>query len=147
MRPPIIDNARGNCNSTPMPLKNNKGVRANTVVRLVITIGYNLLLPPSKIAFSIDKPLAKDFLMVSILIIESLITIPAITIIPRTDIIFREELKMYKKNNAPLMSNRISNNIIIGNNKDSNCAASIKYSRISEMEITFMNSLKSSLLW
>ena len=67
-------------------------------------------------------------MIVSILRIESLITIPLITTIPIMDIKLREIPDSHRISIVKATSSGISTRRIIGRVNDSNCAARIKYS-------------------
>ena len=77
---------RGNCKSAPIEPPERNGTKEKMVVSEVINIGNNRSLPALTIDSNKGIPLLRCRLMVSTFRIESLITIPAITISPVIDI-------------------------------------------------------------
>ena len=83
---PIIAMESGFCNSDPMSNENSNGTMANMVVSDVMIIGNKRSRPASAIASINFMPSFRCRLMVSTFRMESLMTIPAITMIPVMDI-------------------------------------------------------------
>lgn len=86
---PIMAIDNGLCISEPMSDVNSSGTIAKMVVSDVIIIALSLRLPAVCIASSSGMPPFRSSFIVSSFKIESLTTIPHVTIIPIADIRFR----------------------------------------------------------
>lgn len=78
-------NDKGNCKSAPIEPRERKGNREKMVVSDVMIIGNKRSRPASAIASINSMPSFRCRLMVSTFRMESLMTIPAITMIPVMD--------------------------------------------------------------
>ena len=124
--PTNMANDNGNCISAPIEPLDMNGKRENMVVREVIMIGIKRSCPAMEIAGISDIPWRRCTVMGSIFKIESLITIPAITIIPVIDIISIDMPRIQRIRSTKNTSTAISDRIISGCIILSNCAAKMK---------------------
>ena len=85
---PIIAIDNGFCNSEPISEEKSSGTIAKMVVSEVMIIGRKRLRPASCIASNNGTPALRNSLIASSFRIESLITIPQVTIRPMADIRF-----------------------------------------------------------
>ncbi len=85
---PIMAIDNGFCSSEPISDENSNGTIAKIVVSEVMIIGRKRLRPASWIASSKGTPALRSSLIASSFRIESLITIPQVTINPIADIRF-----------------------------------------------------------
>ena len=85
---PIMAIDNGFCNSEPISDENSNGTIAKIVVSEVMIIGRKRLRPASWIASNNGTPALRSSLIASSFRIESLITIPQVTISPIADIRF-----------------------------------------------------------
>ena len=85
---PIIAIDNGFCNSEPISEEKSSGTIAKMVVSEVMIIGRKRLRPASCIASNNGTPTLRNSLIASSFRIESLITIPQVTINPIADIKF-----------------------------------------------------------
>ena len=85
-------------------------------------------------------------MIVSTLRMESLMTIPLMTTIPIMDMALMPAPQMSSSRNAPKMSTTISERMIRGWIRDSNCAAKMKYSRSMDTIAMSISSFMVSLL-
>ena len=112
--------ANGFCNSEPISLKKNVGIKANIVVREVMIIALNLLCPAVCIASIRGSPFFLSSLIISIFKIESLMITPQVTMIPIALIKFSVCPQISKVKRANITSMGISANTIKGCKKLSN---------------------------
>ena len=108
-----------------LPLARN-GHTARIVVRDVMMIAFILLEDASSTALSRLSPAFRMRLMVSILRMESFITIPVITINPIIDIRLTLTPKSQSTRRAKKMSITISDRMMSGWTRDSNWEARIR---------------------
>ena len=85
---PIMAMDNGFCSSEPISEENNSGTMAKIVVSEVMIMGRRRLRPASWMASSKGTPALRSSLIASSFSIESLITIPQVTISPMADIRF-----------------------------------------------------------
>ena len=104
------------------------GATARIVVSEVMTIAFRRRRPASRMARLSGRPLRRRVLIVSILRIESLMTMPQTTIRPIIDIRLSDSPKSRSTRIAPNRSMTISDRMIHGWTSDSNCAARMKKS-------------------
>lgn len=123
---PIMAIDNGFCNSEPISDENSNGTIAKIVVSEVMIIGRKRLRPASWIASNNGTPALRSSLIASSFRIESLITIPQVTISPIADIRFSVCPQSQSSNNAKATSIGISARTSKGCRKLSNCEARIK---------------------
>ena len=116
------------------------------VVSEVMIIGRKRLRPASCIASNNGTPALRNSLIASSFRIESLITIPQVTINPIADIKFSVCPQIQSKSSANARSIGISAKTSKGCKKLSNCAARIKYINNSEINKITTSSSNISLL-
>ena len=116
---------------------------AKIVVSEVIIIGRRRLRPASWMASGKGTPDLRSSLMASSFKIESLMTMPQVTISPMADIRFSVCPQSQSNNSAKATSIGISARTSKGCKKLSNCAARIKY--ISNSEIISITTSSSSI--
>ena len=131
--PPMMAKASGRCKSDPIPPVKRKGVNANMVVILVMSMGLSLRLPATDKARNNEYPSFCNCFMVSTFKIESLIMIPLITTMPIKDMRLMLLPNIHKNNKAPNISMGTSSNTIMGRVSDSNCAAKMKNNRLNDI--------------
>ena len=117
-----------------------KGAMAPMVVRLVIRMGFSRRHPPKRMARSNGIPSRRRRFMVSTFRMESLITMPAITTMPMSDIRLILLPAIQRASSAPKMSTATSERMISGWASDSNCAARMKNRSSNETSRTRVSS-------
>ena len=87
--PPITAMASGARRSAPRPMPRASGVRPQTVVTVVMTIGRKRTFPASRIASRSAAPRARAWLMNSTFTMASLTTMPTRMTTPMRLMVFR----------------------------------------------------------
>lgn len=117
---PIIATARGRCRRLPISSVNSMGTIARMVVREVMIIGRRRREPAVWIASSNGLPSFRRELMASSFNMESLTTIPQVTIMPMADMMLSVWPKIHSVSNAKAVSTGISKSTMRGCVKLSN---------------------------
>ena len=112
--PTRMANDSGNCMSAPMEPLDMKGNKEKMVVSEVIMIGISRSCPARDIATIKAIPPRRCTLMVSIFKMESLITIPVITMTPVIDMMSMDMSKTHRMRSTKNTSITISERMMSG---------------------------------